>query len=374
VGLEEGQELEHPLLNRSIQQAQKRVEQHNFQIRKRTLEYDDVMNKQREVIYGFRNEIIHRDDVRDRLMDIMEEVVVQKVERVHLPDDDVETWNAPRVGRLGEPDLPARHSRKGPAQGRQPRAGTPGARLPLRRPEPGAVRRLPASWPTPCARPTSSRSASKNPSSSGRRTLHHPLRHRPPLAGASLRHGQPAQFIGLRAYGQRDPLIEYKAEAFKVFEDLMVNIKSEICHNIFRSASSLMAFEQFLHNLPQRMVHAAASAFGGTSTSRCRGGAADAAPAQKRPRQRHRQRGRRRRGTKAKPVRSVPKVGRNDPCPCGSGKKYKHCCGCEKSGLARDDRAEQLVRQLLLGLDDHGEEIRGRDDRAQGSPAVKNPG
>ena len=59
VGLEEGQELEHPLLNRSIEPAQKRVEQHNFQIRKRTLEYDDVMNKQREVIYGFRNEIIH---------------------------------------------------------------------------------------------------------------------------------------------------------------------------------------------------------------------------------------------------------------------------------------------------------------------------
>jgi len=59
MGLEEGQELEHPLLNRSIGQAQKRVEQHNFQIRKRTLEYDDVMNKQREVIYGFRNEIIH---------------------------------------------------------------------------------------------------------------------------------------------------------------------------------------------------------------------------------------------------------------------------------------------------------------------------
>ena len=81
MGLEEGQELEHPLLNRSIGQAQKRVEQHNFQIRKRTLEYDDVMNKQREVIYGFRNEIIHAADVRDRLMDIMEEVVLQKVEQ-----------------------------------------------------------------------------------------------------------------------------------------------------------------------------------------------------------------------------------------------------------------------------------------------------
>src|SRR5205823_3418461 len=81
MGLEEGQELEHPLLNRSIETAQKRVEQHNFQIRKRTLEYDDVMNKQREVIYGFRNEIINADDVRDRLLDIMEEVVLSKVEQ-----------------------------------------------------------------------------------------------------------------------------------------------------------------------------------------------------------------------------------------------------------------------------------------------------
>src|SRR5439155_25075910 len=92
MGLEEGQELEHPLLNRSIEQAQKRVEQHNFQIRKRTLEYDDVMNKQREVIYGFRNEIIHADDVRDRLMDVMEEVVIQKVDQSTF-GEDMSEWN-----------------------------------------------------------------------------------------------------------------------------------------------------------------------------------------------------------------------------------------------------------------------------------------
>src|SRR5262249_25497431 len=92
MGLEEGQELEHPLLNRSIEQAQKRVEQHNFQIRKRTLEYDDVMNKQREVIYGFRNEIIHAEDVRDRLMDIMEEVVIQKVEEFTNSEADFNEW------------------------------------------------------------------------------------------------------------------------------------------------------------------------------------------------------------------------------------------------------------------------------------------
>ena len=119
MGLEEGQELEHPLLNRSIEQAQKRVEQHNFQIRKRTLEYDDVMNKQREVIYGFRNEIIHADDVRDRLMDIMEEVVIQKVEQFTTAEPTTQRMEGARAGRLGEPELPARHARRRDRQGRR---------------------------------------------------------------------------------------------------------------------------------------------------------------------------------------------------------------------------------------------------------------
>ena len=102
----------------------------------------------------------------------------------------------------------------------------------------------------------------------------------------------------------------------------MVNIKTEICHNIFRSASSLMAFENFLRNVPQQTLHQSTSAFGGTSTG------TSAAAARRGPAQ----------GSdivseaaaaveKAKPVRTGPKVGRNDPCPCGSGKKYKQCCG-----------------------------------------------
>src|SRR5438445_10576603 len=110
VGLEEGQELEHPLLNRSIETAQKRVEQHNFQIRKRTLEYDDVMNKQREVIYGFRNEIIRAKDVRDRLMDVMEEVVIQKVDQFTSPTAGATEWHLRALAdwatwnfRLGRP-------------------------------------------------------------------------------------------------------------------------------------------------------------------------------------------------------------------------------------------------------------------------------
>jgi len=128
----------------------------------------------------------------------------------------------------------------------------------------------------------------------------------------SLRHS-----IGLRAHGQRDPLLEYKAEAFKIFDELMVNVKTEICHNVFRSASSLLAFENFIRNAPQQTLHQNTSAFGagapadGKKASDVVSEAANAAEAQ----------------AKAKPVRTGPKVGRNDPCTCGSGKKYKNCCG-----------------------------------------------
>jgi preprotein translocase subunit SecA len=125
--------------------------------------------------------------------------------------------------------------------------------------------------------------------------------------------------IGLRAHGQRDPLIEYKAEAYKVFEELMVSIKSEICHNIFRSASSLMAFENFMRNVPQRTTHQSASAFGG--------GAAGADAARGAPKASDVVSEAAEAVERARPVRSGPKVGRNDPCPCGSGKKYKQCCG-----------------------------------------------
>jgi preprotein translocase subunit SecA len=127
--------------------------------------------------------------------------------------------------------------------------------------------------------------------------------------------------IGLRAYGQRDPLIEYKAEAFKMFEELMVSIKSEICRNIFLSASSLLAFENFLRKLPKQTTHQDTSAFGGPSATNQpaslnnpAGGdmVSEASEAV---------------SSKAKPARTGPKVGRNDPCPCGSGKKYKQCCG-----------------------------------------------
>ena len=113
--------------------------------------------------------------------------------------------------------------------------------------------------------------------------------------------------VYLRAYGQKDPLIEYKNEAYEMFTELMGSIKGEILHNLFRSTSNLMAFEQFLANLPQ---HLEAPQIDGDQSHT----APEPAPSNEPP--------------LTLPIqREVPKVGRNDPCPCGSGRKYKQCCG-----------------------------------------------
>jgi len=328
LGLEEGQELEHFMLNKSIETAQKRVEQHNFQIRKRTLEYDDVMNKQREVIYGFRNEILTAADVRDRLMDIMEEVVISKVEQYTTVDGDPSEWNIRGLSDwvnlnfpLGVPEEEILKAAQSGSEQPVPGSvfdGLSPAQFALCQFICQAVRdayELKISFEQPEALKSIERYTVL--SAIDKLWQEH-------LYGMdSLRNS-----IGLRAYGQRDPLLEYKAEAFKIFEELMVNIKTEICHNIFRSASSLMAFEQFLHNMPQKTVHQSASAFqeptsqaagsekgsGRTGSGKSVGSSSMVSEANEVL-------------AKSKPIRSVPKVGRNDPCPCGSGKKYKQCCG-----------------------------------------------
>ncbi len=317
MGMEEGQELEHPVLNHSIGQAQKRVEEHNFQIRKRTLEYDDVMNKQREVIYGFRNEIINTDDVRDRLMDIMEEVVIQKVEQFTSPGEEPTEWKLRGLADWVNLNFPL-----GMPEEEMLKAAQSGQEVPVADSVFGGL--SPAQFALCNFISDNVRKAYELKVSFEDKVALKAVE-RYTILGAidrlwqehlyemdSLRHS-----IGLRAHGQRDPLLEYKSEAFNIFQELMVNIKTEICHNIFRSASSLMAFENFLRNAPQKTTHQDTSAFGGAGQAGPaeKGGASDvvseAAAAME----------------KAKPVRSGPKVGRNDPCPCRSGKKYKQCCG-----------------------------------------------
>jgi preprotein translocase subunit SecA len=130
--------------------------------------------------------------------------------------------------------------------------------------------------------------------------------------------------VYLRGYAQKDPLIEYKTEAYDMFVELMANIKNEVLNNLFRSTSNLQAFENFLATLPQfllreegptaptaaadaRMRHpvGAMAAVGGDGDGDGDGGVSIDLPIR----------------------RSLPKVGRNEPCPCGSGKKHKNCCG-----------------------------------------------
>ena len=319
MGLEEGEELKHGLLNRSIQQAQKRVEGHNFEQRKRTLEYDDVMNKQREVIYGFRNEIINSSDVRDRLMDIIEEVVVLKMDEFTSATTDVAEWRVRSLSDwvnlnfpLGLPEgeiVKAAHAGKEEPVVGSLFEGLSPAQFAVCNFISDSIRKayeLKVSFEEPDKLATVERYTILQAIDK--------LWQEHLYEMDSLRHS-----IGLRAHGQRDPLLEYKAEAFKIFDELMVNVKTEICHNVFRSASSLMAFENFLRNAPQQTLHTTTSAFSESSAPAADGKkasdvvseAASAAEA----------------AVKAKPVRTGPKVGRNDPCPCGSGKKYKQCCG-----------------------------------------------
>ena len=323
MGLEEGQELEHPLLNRSIGTAQKRVEQHNFERRKRTLEYDDVMNKQREVIYGFRNEIIHATDVRDRLMDVMEEVVIQKVGEFTASEFDANEWKLRALGDWVNLNFPL-----GMPESELVKAAESGKELPV----PGSIYNgfsaaqfAVCNFISESVRKAYELKISFETNADAVREIE-----RYTILAAIDELWQEHLYeidslrtsIFLRQIGQRDPLIEFKAEAFKIFEELMVNIKTKICHNIFRSASSLMAFENFLRNAPQRTLHQSASAFGGGN-----GAAAAEAGSQNEPPASDIVSEAAAAVEKARPVRSGPKVGRNDPCPCQSGKKFKHCCG-----------------------------------------------
>ena len=275
------------------------------------------MNKQREVIYGFRNEIINSDDVRDRLMDIIEEVVILKIEEF-TSGADVSEWRVRSLAdwvNLNFPlGLPEAEIVKAAADGKEePVAdslydGLSPAQFAVCNFISDSIRKayeLKVSFEEADKLATVERYTILQAIDK--------LWQEHLYEMDSLRHS-----IGLRAHGQRDPLLEYKAEAFKIFDELMVNVKTEICHNVFRSASSLMAFENFIRNAPQQTLHQNTSAFGGGAptadgkkASDVVSEAASAAEAQ----------------AKAKPVRTGPKVGRNDPCTCGSGKKYKNCCG-----------------------------------------------
>ncbi len=286
LGIEEGEVLEHPWLNKSIEKAQERVEQMNFGIRKNTLKYDDVMNQQREVIYGFRQTVLRSQDPREQLYDIITDIIEQNAE---APAEEFLAWaNMTFPVGLRAEDIPEE----------------PEARVEL------LFGRVKEAYELKVTHETPERVKGLEQMIILQSVDEHWQEYLRNMD--SLREG-----IGLRAYGQRDPLVEYKREAFNLFGDLMDVIKNEISQNIFRTGSSMEALQSFWQSLNKMMVsnraqqdQASAMALAKQSASQPGHGAPPGAePAQQ-------------------PIRRIgPDVGRNDPCPCGSGKKYKKCCG-----------------------------------------------
>jgi len=291
-GLQEGEELEHPWLNKSVETAQKRVEQRNYLARRRTLEFDDVMNQQREVIYGYRQEVIDSDTPRTLILEVIDEAVPQKVSG-YLEVSD------------GEPDhdgLLQWVNTTFPLGLNAARAGLDGR-------SPAEV----GSHLAGIVREAYERKASMEHAEALRGLERYVILNAVDRLWQEHLYAMDGlrEAVYLRAFAQKDPLVEYKNEAFSMFSELMESIKLEILNNLFRSTTNLQAFEALLGSLPQNLMHA------GSPVRPSR-----AAPAGET-------------GTDTPDLpkidlpirREMPKVGRNEPCPCGSGKKFKHCCG-----------------------------------------------
>ena len=310
-GLEEGEELQHPWLNRSIETAQRRVEQQHFSIRKRTLEYDDVMNKQREIIYKLRKDTLMTDNPHDILFSIVEQVVESEVLRAGEVDPkkdgeqlfrgDVMAAYLNTVCPLGF--VPGDFT-EGLTNGRL----TDPAKLTLQ-----IVDRLEEAY--------QARNEGIDPEQIRYMERHSVLDAIDRLWQEHLyaMDGLRAN-ISLRVYAQKDPLVEYKNEAYDIFKVLMDRIYREVMNNLFRAQFvTYEEMQELLRNMDPALLQQNLEAFDPDGTISVTADNVWDEPAQV-P------------AEVEAPIqvtyrRSEAKVGRNDPCPCGSWKKYKKCCG-----------------------------------------------
>src|SRR6202045_2904637 len=232
-GLEEGQELEHPWLNKSVETAQKRVEQRNYLIRKRTLDFDDVMNMQREVVYTYRNEVIDSEDPRTLIYEVIDEAVPAKLKEYLEGDEPNYSGLIHWVNTTFPLGLTKEKSQF------ETRSVDENAQFLIGKIKESYERK--SSHEEPTAVKSLERYIILN--AIDRLWQEHLY------AMDALREG-----VYLRGYAQKDPLIEYKTEAYDMFVELMANIKNEVLHNLFRSTSNLQAFENFLATLPQFLL------------------------------------------------------------------------------------------------------------------------
>ncbi len=286
-------EGEVPLPSWVIENAQKRVEEQNYSIRKRLIQYDDVFNKQREIIYNLRNDALHSEIPREIIFDLVEEELAYRLEESGLADekepssesvDSYLSWlnnHFPVVVKKEE--LAGKDVDELLSYGLEKVCAAYRAKESVETPE--ALEAL----------------------------------ERYVIISNMDRHWQDhltemddlRQSVGLRGYGQKDPLSEFKSEAYVYFEQMMNRIRFDICKGLFRSATNVKAFESMISMLSRDIRTQ------GPESSPALTAAGSTAQSGKKP-------------VKLPTVtvrRQTPKIGRNDPCPCGSGKKYKKCHG-----------------------------------------------
>jgi preprotein translocase subunit SecA len=291
VALPPGEPIEHPLVTRQLESAQRKVEQRNFDIRKQLLEYDDVANDQRKVIYQQRNELLDAEDITETLT-AMRQGLVHDTFRIYVPAESVEEqWDisgleAALAGEL-QLKLPVAEWLRA-----EPNLGDDEM---LKR----ILDAADAAYAAKKAIVDASAWAAFERSVMLQNLDIHWREHL-----AALDHLR--QGIHLRGYAQKNPKQEYKRESFELFESLLQVVRSEVSRLLMtveiRSQEQIEEAEQQHPQVENVQYHHA-------DYDEALGESDDAAKAQK-------------------PVeRATPKVGRNDPCPCGSGKKYKHCHG-----------------------------------------------
>ncbi|MBU0759455.1 MAG: preprotein translocase subunit SecA [Candidatus Omnitrophica bacterium] len=297
LGIEEGQDIQHPLITRAIEVAQKRVEQHNFDIRKHVLEYDNVMNKQREVIYEERKKILLGENIKEHLYEIIEELIDSAIGLYLNPDQHKSDWKYTEftewfwskfnIRLEGLEDMVEGKDRdaildelvgtvKSYYEEKEKRMGP---ELVRHMEKMVMLQVIDTKW---------------------KDHLH---------AMDNLREG-----IGLRAYGQRDPLVEYQHEGYDMFMAMIDSIKDETVEFLFKVQAMREEGRPrgVFQVLPKKFEHSEAVPMSSMSGSSA--GPADIEDSGNQ--------------SESRPYRrEEPKVGRNDPCPCGSGKKYKKCCG-----------------------------------------------
>ncbi len=311
LGIEEGEKIEHPLITRAIETAQKRVEAYNFEIRKHLLEYDDVMNKQREAIYGERRKILLSDDIKDHINEIMEEVLEYIVEE-YIPEgtfpeeydwEGISKWLWDKLRVEISPQEIKDQSLKDITPSRKNWA---------------QIARNCFEFLNSRLREIYTHKEEEIGSQELRRLekmvfLHViDMRWKQHLYALDyLREG-----IGLRAYGQRDPLVEYRNESYAMFQEMVNRIKTDVLEYLFKFRPRISLMEVgLIERSAQDYQHEEVGQFQAVKK---------AAVSQEAGRHVIPGQGA---GGKPQPYRRPgKKVGRNDPCPCGSGKKYKKCC------------------------------------------------